>query len=175
VAKKRKGARPPGSTKPSKRVAETVAWKKHWEAARKAHAADRYAHLETYTAGKCDGYRYLFTIYSLTCNELLGEALSQLQVLKLDGPDWRRTLDRVARFEAGGSFDDLALGSMRPLIEQNKWTVKRAAEISVGQFGLYMDSNSFEAAVQRARQVWISYKKGKFRPVSETQIPVASS
>jgi len=167
VAKKLKSARPPGSTKPHKRAMETAAWKAQWEAARKVHTADSYAHLETYVAGKCDGYRYLFTIYSRTHNELLGEALSVLQVLKLDGADWRRTLDRVGRLEVGGSFDDLALGSMRSLIEQNKWPVKRAAEISVGQFGLYMDSNSFEAAVQRARQVWIAYKQGKFRPLSE--------
>jgi hypothetical protein len=127
--------------------------------------------LETYVANKCDGYRYLFTIYAKTCNEILAEAINVLQVLTLDGPDWRRRLDEIARLEVGGSDNDFAFSAMRHHIERQRWSTKRAAEHAVAQFGLYLDSNSFEAAVQRAREVWISYKKGVFQPLGNLRNP----
>src|SRR5262249_48928221 len=65
--------RPTGTTK-TKRSMETVAWKQKWEGLRKACKAERFRQLETYIAGKCPGYRYIYTIYAHTCNDTLAEA-----------------------------------------------------------------------------------------------------
>lgn len=171
MAKTNRRARSPGATQ-SKRNAETGAWKAAWIHRRQARAADPHQHLEFYVSDKCPGYRYLFTIYAKTCNEILAEAINVLQVMKLDGPDWRQRLGKISRLEVGGSNDDFAFQAMRYHLEREKWrSVKRAAESAVAQFGLYLDSNSFEAAVQRARQVWMDYKAGKFRPLGELQDP----
>lgn len=158
-----KRARPRRSSGPTDRAKETAAWKSAWEKIRKQIPASTKAH-----RGTCEGFYYLETIYSLTNNELVAETMSVLKVFRLDGPDWRRRLDGLSRFEVGGSEDDLALALMRHLIKEKKWeNVKRAAERAVAELALYRDANSFEAAVQHAREIWISFKKGEFCPLGE--------
>jgi hypothetical protein len=168
-SKTKSRARMAGSTR-STRAAETKQWKQRWETSRAAHGADRSNRLENEILDKCEGYKYLSTILACLGPEygVLAEALAVLQVLKLDGPNWRPQLDKAVKLGGGSTEDNFAFAMMNHYVRGEGWiNVQRAAECSVATMGLYLDSNSWHSAVTRCRDVWIKYKAGSFTPMGE--------
>lgn len=166
-------ARATGSSKVT-RTEETKRWKSAWEAVRATRRAESASDISDFTAGKCDGYAYLFTISARLGPDLevLSEALTILQTLKLDGPDWRRNLERLERMGGGDTHDNFAFGVMHYLVVGLEWTSeKRAAEYAVATMGLYPASQSWNSAVTRCRAVWQSFRKGAFTPLGDVLDP----
>ena len=95
---------------------------------------------------------------------LIEEALVALQVLGLDGPDWRRNLDVAARQGSGSDHDNMAFELMRHLLLDLKWKNQiRAAEHAVAMFDLYPDAASWHSAVTRCRDIARKAKANEFQ------------
>jgi hypothetical protein len=156
-----------------KRRDETTSWEQQWNRLREVRARDVSVRLDTYTAGKCDGYQYLFKIYAALApdHEILGECLAVLQALKLDGPDWRRQLDQISRVGGGDMEDNFAFAAIHHYVGLfGGKNVKRAAECAVATMGLYPDSQSFRSAVTRCTEVWTKYTDGRFCPLGDNVV-----
>lgn len=164
-------ARPPGTTE-TKRSRETKMWRNMWEAQRKQPGDESpRAWFAEKTEGKCDGYRYLWRIFMATRDDVFADALSRIEALGLHELDWDDQLRNVERTDGGGSEDDLMLSAMRPLIEKNTWSVKRAAEHSLAYFGCYLHVSNWNAAVQRGRDLYRKYQAGIFLPLEQVHAP----
>lgn len=144
------------------RSEETAVLKRRWEDGRLASGLSKSP-----KASSNDGYEFLRSIHAVLAPEyeLFSEALFTLQVLGLDGDDWRRRLEELARVGGGSAQDNFAFAMMQDfVVRQGVTNVKLAAERSVAFMGLYPDAASFHSAVTRCRGVWRRYKDGTFRP-----------
>lgn len=157
--------RTPGSTT-LKRAQETAAWRKQWETARADHRPQQERAWKSLASGKCEGYLYLLKISTQLGPgfALFEEALAALQVLGLDGPEWRRNLDSATRRGSGSAQDNFAFGIMRHLLIDLKWKNElRVAEFAVAHLGLYPEAANWQSAVTRCREVVRQAKAQKFQ------------
>ena len=162
----------------SRRQRETAKLRTNWEKLKVEDAREQKCSRQMLTSGRSQFYRHLWIIYEATQSEVLAAALSELEIYGLDKPNWTASLERLARFEHGGSEADFAIAAMKPFIENEGYSAIRAAERAASEMGLFRRANSFNAAVRACQTAWIAYKKGRHAPITATSYfvqPVAES